>query len=111
MSANDAKLTRRDLIRSSAAVGLASLIPLSALTACGGGEEAKNCVSPPGLTADERTKRTQFQYLEASPDPTKKCVDCAFYVTPAAGEFCGPCTLGLGAVNPEGTCISFAPKT
>jgi hypothetical protein len=110
MSATDAKFTRRDLIRGSAAVGLASLIPLSALTACGG-EEAKSCAAPPGLTPDERTKRSQFQYLEASADSTKKCSACTFYTPPAAGEFCGPCTLGLGAVNPEGTCISFAPKT
>lgn len=109
MSANDTKLSRRDLFRGSAAVGLASLLPISLLTACGG-EEAPNCAAPPGLTPDERTKRSQLQYLEAATDPAKKCMDCTFFTAPTGGAFCGPCSLGLGAVNPHGTCMSFAPR-
>lgn len=112
MSAADSKYSRRVfLARGGVAVGLATVAP-SILAACGGGEEAgPNCVSPPGLTAEERTKRTQLNYVEASPDPARKCSACTFFTAGESPTACGPCSLGLGAVNPEGTCDSFAPRT
>ncbi len=112
MSAADSKYTRRVfLARGGVAVGLAAVAP-TILAACGKEEEGLNCASPPGMTPDERAKRGQFNYLEAAADPARKCSACTFFSAGAqATNACGPCTLGLGAVNPNGTCDSFAPRT
>ncbi len=110
MSANENKITRRQLIGRGVVLSLAVLGPARVLSGCGG-EEALNCQSPPGMTPDERAKRAQFNYQDHAPDPTRKCADCNFFAVNAPANQCGPCTLGLGNVNPEGTCNSFAPRS
>ncbi len=109
MSAFESKLTRRTFVRGGIGLGLVVMSP--ALVAGCGGEEGPNCVSPPGMTPDERAKRGQFNYSETSADPARKCANCTFFTAGATADACGPCTLGLGAVNPLGTCDSFAPRT
>jgi hypothetical protein len=112
MSAEDPKYTRRVFVRGGGvALGLAVIAPAAFAVGCGG-EEAVNCTSPPGLTPDERMKRGQLNYAESSADPARKCADCTFFTASAQNAAaCGPCTLGLGAVNPLGTCDSFAPRS
>jgi hypothetical protein len=110
MSANEIKITRRTLVGRGVVLGLAVLGPMRALSGCGG-EEALNCQSPPGLTPDERTKRAQFSYQDQGTDPSRHCDKCTFFTAAAQANQCGACSLGLGAVNPAGTCNSFAPKT
>lgn len=57
------------------------------------------------------TLRRTLQYKEKSDTPDKKCSSCAqFEVERYAGTGCGGCKLFAGAVNPEGLCLSFAPK-
>jgi hypothetical protein len=109
MSANEIKITRRTLVGRGVVLGLAVLGPMRALSGCGG-EEALDCKSPPGLTPDARAKRAQFNYQEHAPDPTKECDKCTFFPANAPATQCGTCTLGLGDVNPKGTCNSFAAR-
>jgi hypothetical protein len=55
--------------------------------------------------------RRTLQYKEKSDTPEKKCSSCAqFEPERYAGTGCGGCKLFAGAVNPEGICLSFAPK-
>lgn len=102
-------LTRREWLGRSI-VGLTVLGVAAAAAGCGGEEApALDCTNPPGLEDAQRAQRTALQYKDRSPDPFKTCEKCNFF-TAAAPEQCGGCTLNLGAVNPRGTCVSFAPK-
>ena len=53
--------------------------------------------------------RRNLQYMEKSNQPGKKCSTCAQF---EAGKYkeCGGCKLFAGAVNPEGSCLSWAAK-
>jgi hypothetical protein len=53
--------------------------------------------------------RRSSQYKEKSPAPDKACTVCSQYLVAAHGA-CGGCRLMPGAVHPDGTCLSFAPK-
>ncbi len=54
--------------------------------------------------------RRALQYKEKAPTPEKKCSACAQFEAGKYGE-CGGCKVLPGAVNPEGVCLSFAPKS
>jgi hypothetical protein len=53
--------------------------------------------------------RRSSQYKEKSPAADKVCTVCSQFLVAAHGA-CGGCRLMPGGVNPEGTCLSFAPK-
>lgn len=55
------------------------------------------------------TLRKTLQYKEKTDNPEKKCSICAQFEAGKYGN-CGGCKLFAGAVNPEGACLSFAPK-
>jgi hypothetical protein len=110
MSANEPKISRRTLVSSGVVLGLAVLGPSFSLSGCGG-QEGPNCMSPPGLTPDATAKRATFHYAEPGPDPARKCANCTFLTAGPAATQCSPCSLGLGDVNPNGTCDSFAARS
>jgi High potential iron-sulfur protein len=60
---------------------------------------------------DENAKqlRKNLQYKEKAVPPEKKCGLCVQYEPGKYGD-CGGCKLFGGGVNPEGGCLSFAPK-
>ena len=63
------------------------------------------------VTLDEAAVglRRALQYKEKAPTAEKKCSLCAQFEAGKYGE-CGGCKVLPGAVNPEGVCLSFAPK-
>jgi len=93
-------------------VGLAVISVGGLAAACGGSEPeapALDCSEPANLTDAQRTTRTNAAYVDQTTDASKACVLCNFYTSGAAGQ-CGSCTLGMGSVNPAGTCNSFAAR-
>lgn len=64
------------------------------------------------VEVDEAAKnmRKILQYKEKSDNAEKKCSLCAQFEAGKYGD-CGGCKLFAGGVNPEGNCLSFAPKS
>jgi hypothetical protein len=80
-------------------------------TPSGGTESQGSTAADCYATIDDTSKglRRTLQYKDKSDTPDKKCSSCAQY---DAGKFgdCGGCKLFTGPVNPNGACLSFAPK-
>ena len=77
----------------------------------GSGGAAGSCQDKVEVDESAATLRRTLQYKEKADNPDKKCSVCAqFEVQRYAGTGCGGCKLFAGAVNPEGGCLSFAPK-
>ncbi|HVP61275.1 MAG TPA: high-potential iron-sulfur protein [Myxococcaceae bacterium] len=72
-------------------------------------EAALNCKNKIPVDPAAVQIRRNLQYAEKSTQPGKKCSTCAQY---EAGKYkeCGGCKLFAGAVNPEGSCLSWAAK-
>ena len=72
-------------------------------------QAALNCKSRVPVDAAAVQMRRNLQYAEKSNQPGKKCSTCAQF---EAGKYkeCGGCKLFGGAVNPEGSCLSWAAK-
>jgi hypothetical protein len=70
-----------------------------------------SCTDVTGLTPDEVTMRTQTAaYVDAAPDPAKKCIGCAQWAgAPSAGA-CGGCKVVKGPINPDGWCKLWVAK-
>lgn len=56
-----------------------------------------------------KTLRKTLQYKEKSEFADKNCSLCAQFEAGKYGD-CGGCKLFAGGVNPQGHCLSFAPK-
>ncbi len=63
-----------------------------------------------GIDDASKTMRTTLKYVEKSPEEGKVCSNCAQYKEPEGDSECGGCNLFAGQVNPNGYCISYAPK-
>jgi hypothetical protein len=68
-----------------------------------------SCQTKEPLDETSRTMRRTLQYMEKSNRPGKLCSGCSQYETTRFGPDCGGCKLFTGAVNPNGSCLSFAP--
>lgn len=117
-------ITRRNfLVRLSAATGL-TVGAGAVLSACGGGDSgsapaaeapaaaepmAEGCMDVSGLTDAEVQLRNSLQYVDVTPDETKRCDNCALFVVPESGDGCGTCTLIKGPIAAAGYCSSWAP--
>jgi len=95
-----------------AATGLVALAGCDKGAPSGGGESkggagALDC----SATIDEASKATRktLQYKKVAATPEKKCTACVQYDPGKFGD-CGGCKLFTGPVQPEGGCLSFAPK-
>jgi hypothetical protein len=89
----DEKLSRRDVLKRSAALGV--------LAAVGG----VACSKP---SADAQTRVT-LAYVDVSLEPGKTCSGCQQFI-PAAPDACGSCKVVKGPINPRGNCKSFVAK-
>ena len=99
-------------------VGLTTASGLLVLQGCnkgggggggGGGGATGSCQDKGEPDENALTLRKTLQYKEKSEIPDKKCNICAQYEPGKYGD-CGGCKLFAGGVNPEGSCLSFAPK-
>jgi len=122
----NSNLSRRDFLLRIGAAGALGTGAVTLLSACGGGESGTTPAPPPepeaaaagagctdlsGLTEQEVTMRTTtYKYVDQTPDPEKACHLCALFVPAAEGAACASCNLVKGPIDPNGTCISFAPK-
>jgi hypothetical protein len=61
------------------------------------------------LDDTSKTLRKNLQYLDKAAVPEKHCSVCLQYTAGTYGD-CGSCKLFTGPVNPNGGCLSFAPK-
>jgi hypothetical protein len=86
--------------------GLASL---AATPALGADAPALNCKEKVELDENQVGLRRALQYKEKAPTPDKHCSICIQFEEGKYGE-CGGCKVLGGAVNPNGVCLSFAPK-
>jgi hypothetical protein len=74
-------------------------------------DEPKAAALDCNSTIDEasKTQRRTLQYKKEAADPAKKCINCAQFDAKKYGD-CGGCKLFTGPVQPNGGCLSFAPK-
>jgi len=100
---------RRALQILGAGLGAASGVLALALSTDARAEAALNCKSKIPVDPVAVQMRRNLQYAEKSTQPGKKCSNCAQF---EAGKYkeCGGCKLFAGAVNPEGSCLSWAAK-
>jgi hypothetical protein len=73
----------------------------------GGGGSANSCSA--ALDDTSKNMRKTLQYADKAAVPEKHCSACAQYTAGVYGD-CGSCKLFTGPVNPNGGCLSFAPK-
>lgn len=125
----DDKVTRKSFLKHLSLAGVASLGAGSFLSACGGGDgnqesasQSQNngsdqstaddpCSDVSDLTEQEKQTRDQFDYVAETPDPEKRCDNCALWVEPEGDEPCGGCTLVKGPIHPAGYCTAWAPQS
>jgi len=103
----DDKLSRRDVLQRSAALGTLAIL---------GGSACKNQPAPLACTdttslalADVQVRQT-LAYVDASPDPNKTCTNCQQFVANPAVNACGTCKILKGPINPKGNCKSWVAK-
>ncbi len=111
------QISRKDFLIKTSIAGV-SLILGSHLVQCKqeekSMEKAQNkgpkCDDTTGLTQEEIEQRKNLQYTDYSPEPNKKCNNCALYVVAEGNSPCGKCNLIKGPISPEGWCTSWVPK-
>ena len=120
---NDKRASRRAFLRRTLGLGAASVGAGALLAACGGeqggaegaaGEVESDlaaCGDVSGLSEDEKQLRQNFEYVNETPYPEKRCDNCQFYQQPEGDAVCGGCQLFAGPVSPEGYCNSWIAMT
>lgn len=103
----DTRMTRRSMLRLVVLGSAATAAAGALLSACGG--SGPTCTDTSGLSQAELATRTTSEYVEASPDASKRCNNCNFYRGPQEGA-CGTCTVLKGPINPAGHCKLWAVK-
>jgi hypothetical protein len=103
----DDKLSRRDVLQQSAALG--ALVVLGA-SACNK-PAALICTDTTGLSATDVQVRTSLAYVDLSVEAGKTCNGCQQFIPAPAAGACGTCKVLKGPINPAGNCKSFVAKT
>ncbi len=116
---NDSKLLGRRRALQILGVGVAAG-GLFALAACKGnnGDSAGSAGSASTGTDDcttdiddnSKTLRRTLQYNDKAAVPEKHCSACVQFIDGKYGKCGGGCKVIPGPVNPNGGCLSFAPK-
>ena len=107
-------ISRRELLRRSAAFGAAGIGLVVLGAGCGGeeGGDGADCTDTSGLTPAQRSTRSSLQYVDQSPfGAEKNCANCSFYTAASGQQQCGARTLVPGPIAPEAYCNSWAPKS
>ena len=126
---NERNITRKDFLKRISAAGAMTVGAGALLQACGGGDTQKDsgsgngsgsaskskandpCSDTSGLTEQELKTREQFKYVAETPNPEKRCDNCALYTQPEGDSPCGGCTLVKGPIHPAGYCTAWAPMS
>jgi hypothetical protein len=103
----DEKLSRRDLLHTSAALGAFAVFGSAA---CSKSPASLVCTDTSGLAPADLTVRTSLAYTDVSLEPGKMCSGCQQFVPSAAPSACGTCKVVKGPINPKGYCKSFVAK-
>ena len=112
------KYTRREFLSNSLAPLAGFVIMGSFLSSCKssdknakeqGGLKKKTdpCNDLSGLTEEEKSIRTELEYVAKSPFPDKVCDNCAVWIKPEEGKQCGGCEIMAGPVHPKRYCTSW----
>ncbi len=101
------KLSRRDVLQRSAALGALAVFGTSACSKSAPPE--LRCTDTTGLSATDVQLRATLAYVDASTQPGKSCSACMQFIA-GASNACGTCKILKGPVNPGGYCRSFQPK-
>jgi hypothetical protein len=96
---------RRAFVRKGALTFLAVLVGPAALESCGGGHV--DCTA--GATADQQSARAAAHYLDDAHNTRRNCDICRYF-TPVGANQCGPCSLNMGNVSPQGVCDRFEER-
>lgn len=110
----NAKLNRRTIVKLGVQIPFA-VSAVSILSACDNGEEIALCADPNSLSFGENSIRQANKYTEASPEPEKNCLNCAFFTPQPAGPDgevpnCGDCSIFEGLASKNGYCESWSTK-
>jgi len=62
------------------------------------------CDDLSNLTPEQLEERKGYNYVKESPYPTKKCVNCEFWLAPEGENSCGACGLFEGPIHLNGYC-------
>jgi hypothetical protein len=102
------KLSRRDVLHGSAALG-AFVLAACSKTDKGAAGKVAGCTDTSALSSSDLQVRTTLAYADLSADATKACSRCAQF-EPAGADACGACRILRGPINPTGTCKAFTPR-
>jgi len=105
----DDKLSRRDVLRRSAAFGALALVGTGAAACSKSRPPALSCTDTTALSPTDATIRTALGYVDTSTEPGKMCSGCLQFL-PASPDACGACKVVKGPINPGGYCKSFSAK-
>jgi hypothetical protein len=102
------KLSRRDVLRQSAAFGVVAAFGAAA---CGKEKHAAlSCMDTSSLSSADAQLRTTLAYADISTEPGKSCALCQQFVPAPTPDTCGTCKILKGPINPNGNCKSFVAK-
>ncbi len=93
---------RRELL------ALAAAAPFAAFAATRALADGTACYDPAALSMSQKGLRKSLQFVDLSPDATKRCELCAFYKAAAPG--CGSCQILNGPAASGSFCLSYAAK-
>jgi anaerobic selenocysteine-containing dehydrogenase len=101
----DDKISRRDVLKQSAALGVLAAVGAAACSK----PKALSCTDTMNLSSADAQTRVTLQYVDNSIEPGKMCTACQQFI-PAAPDACGTCKVVKGPINPKGYCKSFVAK-
>jgi ribosomal protein S27AE len=104
-----ARQVRRATLRRLAACFLAGAVSWISVAH---GKHQKNfvCANPGTLSKVQNRQRELDNYTEKSPDPSKTCSECRFFVAGPERTACGKCEIFNGPANPQGKCDDWAAR-
>jgi hypothetical protein len=102
----DDKLSRRDVIQKSAALGAFAVFGASACSK----PAAMVCTDTSSLAPADAQVRTALAYVDISTEPGKVCNGCQQFIPAPQPATCGTCKVVKGPINPNGNCKSFVAK-
>ncbi len=102
----DDKLSRRDVIQKSAALGAFAVFGAGACSK----PAAMVCTDTSSLAPADVQVRTALAYVDISTEPGKVCNGCQQFIPAPKPGTCGTCKVVKGPINPNGNCKSFVAK-
>jgi hypothetical protein len=103
----DDKLSRRDVLRKTAALGAFAAFGTAA---CSKQPAPLACTDTSALSPADLAVRTSLAYVDTSVQVGKTCSNCQQFVPTAAANACGTCKVVKGPINPNGNCKAYVAR-